>query len=466
MNKANIQAEIAEYRELLNDPQASDLSKELAREEIADLEGKLAELDSKGKPGMAEKPAATKQKRGPKPGQKPGKRPKSEHPAYNGPAEDKNGDIIKKGDFVWYTDNNGKTFTAEVINLKRHQGGGHQIKYKGADGKWKTPMAQPKQIVLSKPGVKIISTDDKIPQNLIDEAYAAGRNDCEDNKVVLVTPKEKTQVKAPMQADPANGDVIVVNKQGHPMYVATKEAVDADYKKDKKQAKTQTKKGKVTAFLETEGPNPAAAAAPAESDDKRPYKSVKPAKPHTGCKGTQEKSKSPALMLFLEGMRQKWHSGENLDKITRVLFDNDRKKLVVEIDSYNAIDWNVGYRYYDICPESGRMTKVDKNEIKGASVLMNRDATKEFYRHPYSSSCARVSKALYVECYKNGACDTDQKKRLYGIFAGKCSKEISLGQEYSKHLHKIAGQRWKGPKSGQSYAQVFKAVALEARKGN
>lgn len=456
-NAAKIQQQIADLQDVLNDPEASSLAKELAQEEIAELQGKLAKTEkAKAKPEVAEpkrrgRPAA------------PPKRAKKEHPPYDGPAIDADGNTIKVGDAVTYYPKGGGEIKATVINLKRHQGGGHQIKYTGTDGKTKTPMVQPEQLRLADSAdTTVLSTHEKIPAEAIAKAYEAGRKDCEQNKVVLVKPKGKTKVSAPMVANPDDGDVIVANKQGHAMYVATGQAVKDDYQKGG-EMKPETTDGMVTAFLDNHEGEPETAAAVSDSDDKRTYKSVKASKPQKACKGTQEKMKSPALLLFLEGMRMKWHSGDSLDKITRVLFDNDRKKLVLEIDSYNALDWNVGYRYYDICPESGRMTKISSSEAANASTLMGKAAMKEFYRHPYSASCARVSRALYVECYRKGACDTERKKRLYGIFAGKCSKEIKLGQEYQKFLHKQAREEWKGPKSGESYAQVFQRVAKKAK---
>jgi hypothetical protein len=82
---------------------------------------------------------------------------------------------------------------------------------------------------------------------------------------------------------------------------------------------------------------------------------------------------------------------------------------------------------------------------------------KEFYRHPFAQSCKRVSKALYVQCYRNGACSTEKQKRLYQIFATKCIRqEKAHSREYLKWAHQQAAERWEGYEGPKSYAQVFK----------
>lgn len=58
MTTSQIQAEIAEYQDVLNDPEASSLAKELAAEEIGDLKAQLAKMGGDTPPAAADRPAS------------------------------------------------------------------------------------------------------------------------------------------------------------------------------------------------------------------------------------------------------------------------------------------------------------------------------------------------------------------------------------------------------------------------
>ena len=464
MTKSQIQEEIAEYKAVIADPDASPLAKELAAEEIADLKGQLAELekgDAKPAPAAPAKPKAEKKTAGRKP---VAKRPKAAAAPLDGPPADKNGHAIQVGDVVKVAFNKG-TVTATIFALQQRKGGGHLVEFEEG-GKTVKRMAPPSIVTFVSRPIGV-STERKLPKDIIQSARKVKRVDCDDPGTnILVTPKEAVTLSAPQVADPADGDRILAHPDGTPIAVIEGSEVQKHFKGKGKVGVDKNAHGNAKFDLTPDSEPPEEAAKTRDDDDKRKYSEVKAVRPPKGCTITREAAKSPKLMLVLEGMRQRWHSGESLDKIVGVFFRKSDNKVLVKVDKYGFLDWNVGYVWYTLCPETGSMNKTTAPGTGEASQLMSADAMKAFYRDPHSASCKRVSKALYVECYRNGSCDTDKKKRLYSIFATKCMKqELDHTKEYMKYLHKKAAEQWDGPGKGKSYADVFREVAAKARAG-
>ena len=462
MTKAQIQKEIADYRALLNSPDVDDFEKELAREEIADLEGQLAKMDGDEAP----KAAPVKKRNKPTHAQiQPGDKTKSGVLIMDRDSNllDHNGEVIAVGDTVQVTNKNG-AFIGTIIHLAKNRGGGHQVKYQDKNGRTKTEMFQPDVVVKvgdAGEDLSVVKYDEKLPAEVVKAAKVVGRTDCDDNEIVLVTPEEKTVVVAPAVADPENGDKIAVNKQGHPMYVVEGDTAKEDYKKAD-DAKITTKNGKVEK-VENKG----------EDDDEArkkdsaevPDEKVKAVKPPRDCdfvKGEEE----PALQTFLEGMRQAWRQDKTSDKIQRVLLRKSDKRIVLEIKRYWVMDMVSGVYHYAVCLSTGKLTKTEKPQKGATQTLMGLDAMKDFYRYPSSNTCRRVSRELHVTCYRDGDCTDERKKRLLELFTSNCRKrEDTLSRAYRKYVHGKAAERYKGYDGAKSYVEVYREVVKEMKSG-
>jgi hypothetical protein len=472
MTKAKIQEEINDYRELLNSPDVDDFEKELAREEIATLEGELAKMDGSDEP----QPASETKKRGRKPNPPSARKTKVGHPELhpgdktksgvtimdaNGNLLDLNGEVIQVGDTVQVTNKNG-SFLGTIINLAKKRGGGHQVKYKSKSGQTKTEMFQPDAVIkVGSAGedLSVVKFDEKLPVKVMKSAKVVGRTDCDENEIVLVTPEEKTVVVAPMVADPENGDKIAINKQGHPMYVVEGDAAKTDYEKAD-DAKITKKAGKVEK-VENKGENEEEAKKlDAQEIKDETVKTVKPTRDCDFVKGEEE----PALQTFLEGMRQAWRQDKTSDKIIRVMLRKSDSRVVLEIKRYWMLDLASGMYYYAVCLNTGKLTKTEK-PVRGAyQALMGADSMKEFYRYPNSNTCRRVSKELHVTCYREGDCSDERKKRLIELFTANCRKrEDALTRSYRKYSHEMAAARWKGYDGEKSYAQIYREVIKELK---
>lgn len=432
-------------------------------------------------PAAAEPPAP--QKRGPKPKEK---RPKKQAEAYSetmtiagktylvgagadGKVKyglDKNGQLLQVGDAVEVSIK-GHTIIGVIASLKARKGGGHLVRYTDAAGKKKTAMLQPSAIAKTtakgSEETPLAVYKMRLPRHLVKKAEVARRTDCDDNEAILVTPTEKVEIEAPTVADPAKGDKILAHPDGTPMTVIEGTAVDQHFEVEGK-AEVETHKDGTVTFDVSGDETPEAAVQPQPADDETKYHAVKAKKPTSKCEFTKEKAKSPALMTFLEGMRLRWHDGESKDKVIGVYYLKNENKVLLKVKVYDWMDLFADIRFYTVCPESGRLTKAEKPGKGAASVLLSQAAMKEFYRHPFGQSCKRVSKALYVECYRNGACSTEKQKRLYQIFATKCIRqEKAHSREYLKWAHQQTAQRWEGYEGAKTYAQVFKETLASIR---
>jgi hypothetical protein len=382
---------------------------------------------------------------------------------------DKNGQLLRTGDTVEATIK-GHTIIGVIASLKARKGGGHLVRYTDAAGNKKTAMLQPSAIaktaaVLPATGQEtpVAPYKMRLPKNLVKKAEIARRTDCDENEAILVTPTEKVEIAAPTVADPAKGDKILAHPDGTPMTVIEGKAVDQHFEVEGK-AGVETRKDGTVTFDVAGNETPEAAAQPRPADDETKYRAIKAKKPTSKCEFSREKAKSPALMTFLEGMRLRWHDGESKDKVIGVYYLKNENKVLLKVKVYDWMDLFADIRYYSVCPESGRLTKAEKPGKGASSVLLSKVAMTEFYRHPFGQSCKRVSKALYVECYRNGACSTEKQKRLYQIFATKCIRqEKAHSREYLKWAHQQAAKQWEGYEGPKTYAQVFKETLAAIR---
>jgi hypothetical protein len=318
-------------------------------------------------------------------------------------------------------------------------------------------------VALQPKGKKVVTYTKRIPRKLVKKAEVAHRADCDEDEIILITTNEVVEVAAPTVADPAKGDKILAHPDGTPMTVIKGSEVDKHFEVDGK-AGIETQQDGTVKFDVAGDETPENAAKPQASDDNTKYRTVKAKKPTAKCEFTREKAKSPALMTFLEGMRLRWHDGESKDKIIGVYYLKNENKVLLKVKVFDWMDLFADVRYFTVCPESGRLIKAEKPAKGAYSVLLGKDAMTEFYRHPFGQSCKRVSKALYVECYRNGACSTEKQKRLYQVFAGKCIRqEKAHSREYLKWAHQQAAKRWKEYEGPKSYAQIFKETLAAIR---
>lgn len=470
ITRRGVLLEIEDYKKLLKDPNTSDNTKAIAKGEIAELEAMLKDLPDESEPPPAPAP---RQKGRPKKEKVPkmkkdgtarAERAPKERVPYgpghtttagqkitneNGDFLDKNGQIVAVGDMVTAR---GKTGTVKAV-----------ASFVGDVHKIETSEGKPLNVFPSEVQLHSVDVMKPIKKDIIKKAETVDRKDCDENEMVLITPKEKTKIDAPLVADPAKGDKILANKQGHAIAVVTGKAAKNDYKTKGKAKAVETPKGNVAAFV-NDATSPEEAAKKEDKEAPKKYNDVKARKPQKGCTTTRDAAKSPALKTFLDGMVMRWHSGDSMTKIERVFFDNDAKKITLEMDVYTAMDWNKGLAYYHLCAESGKTTKLAKKPAE-LSLLISKDGMKAIYAKPYGATCSGVSQALYSECYKKGTCSTERQKRLYAVMAGKCARQIGYAQEYMKWLHKKTAEKWGGPDSGTSYVTVFKKVAADARAG-
>lgn len=491
MNKQEILAEIAEMKMLLNSESVPADEKVFAREEIQELEAKLAEMEASSKApapaaksprGLAGKYKAGGAKRGRKPkaapAEKAPRKPKAAHPMLKpgdttkggmeildaqGRHLDANGEVIAVGDQVQVSNKNG-SFIGHIINLAQKRGGGHQVKYTNAKGQTRTEMFQPSVVVkIGNAGedLQVVNYMEKLPEKVVDEAIVVGRKDCDENEIVLVKPEEKTVVAAPMVADPEKGDMIAVNKQGHPMYVVEGDAVKNDYKKEAK-ADLQVQKGKVEKVTNADEDDDQARKHEAAEPADHKIKAVKPTADCAFVKGEEE----PALQVFLEGMRQGFRQEKTSDKVLRVLLRKSDKKVILHIKKYFFLDLVPSEKYYSVCLSTGKLS-LTKAPVKGEyQTIMSRDQMVDFYRMQNSNSCRRVSKELHVTCYRNGNCTDDRKKKLIELFTSNCRKrEDQLTRAYRKWAHEQTAKRWKGYEGDKSYAQIYREVIDNLKKG-
>ncbi len=450
------------------------------------VQGELAESETVA-PTAVEQTVSTK--RGPKPREKRSKKkaePYSETVQIDGTEYlvgagpngkvkyglDKDGQLLQIGDSVT-AQIKGKNISGKIGSLKARNGGGHLIKFNDPEtGKNRTLMVQPSAIakVASSQTAKgeaipVAIYKNRLPKTLVKKAQVASRTDCDEDEVILVTPTEKVEIEAPTVADPAKGDKILVHPDGTPMTVIEGGAVDLHFKVEGKAGIETQKDGTVTFDVAGEE-TPEHAVKDKDTDDSTKYRAVKAKKPTAKCEFTREKAKSPALMTFLEGMRLRWHDGESKDKIIGVYYLKQENKILLKMKVYDWLDLFADIRFYTVCPESGRLTKADKPQRSAYTVLLGKEAMTELYRHPFGQSCKRASRALYVECYRNGVCSTEKQKRLYQIFAGKCIRqEMAHSREYLKWAHQQTAKRWEGYEGQKSYAQIFKETLATIRKG-
>lgn len=470
MTKAEIAAEIAEYKSLLNQPDnivPAD-EKELAKEEIASLEAQLAEMDE------APKPAATEPKAQGRPKGSQNKGTRKSPPALTGEPVDKNGDPLKKGDTVkieW----DGNFYEGTVTAPMRYEGGSHSVKFMH-QGKTRTMMRAPKYVEKVTVAMETVSYTTHLRADQVQEAIVAKHRDCDEAKTNLVVPTEAIHIALPTVADPAKGDMVEVHEDGTPKAVITKQGLEDNFtvvgegdmkerpdgtvkfsapskvKVPKAQKETAPKAEEVL----DKQPAPDQAAKPKPEDDTRKYRQIKSEKPTGSCSTTREAAKTPALVAFLEGMVHDWHAENTVKRIKRVLWRKSDNKLLIEVrDTLFAYS-----DYFTLCPETGKTKETDAPAKSSYSTIMGEEAMKDMYRNPHSNSCRRVAAALYGECYRNGGCSEERQKRLYAIFASKCIKRnLEVAKQRVKWLHEKTKQQWQGYKGEKSYAQLFRETA-------
>lgn len=460
MTKAQILSEIAEYEELLSAPDVPENTKEIARDEIADLRGQLAALNAE--PPAPAAPAAKRKGAGRPKAEKPERKPRKIKEAFDGPHLDANGHEIKVGAPArakikdeWVEGN--------ITHLKKSVGGGYGFQQVGKKGVVMLPPTSIKVQVTA-----AVSTEEKMPTALIQKAVNAGRRDCDENEIVLVKPTEAVEVQMPTVADPANGDMVAVNKQGFPMYVVEGDAVKADYAPSG-EAKSDVSGGKVQKFKAKPAEKPAPAS---DNDDDGETEvstvnedKVKAKRPTASCEYVTTADAEGAIKTFMEGMRRQFRDGDTTDKITKVYWLKDLKKVLLQIRVYDWLQIVGREKYFMICPDSGKLTKAVKPNPGFYKVLFDEAEMRDFYRYPNQNSCRRISRKLYRECYREGNCSDGEKAKLYKLFAGSCRKrETELTVAHAKWTHRQAAQKWNGYNGKKSYHEVWREVIDGIRK--
>jgi hypothetical protein len=457
MDKKQILNEIEEYKALIAAEGIPQDEKDFAAEEIQRLEKQLGELQPAKKKGRPAKPKPEKKRTDPQPIQPGDKIAGVTVMDDEGRFLDSEGEILTLGDTVEFeVGKDGTIMIGTIVTFAKFRGGGHSVSITGAGGRKRGTMVAPNKVT------KLTSVDysQKLPVDLVAKAVVVDRKDCDENQVVLVKPTDPVVVNAPMVADPENGDMIMVNKQGHPIAVIEGDAVKTDYEIAGK-VKIKTDGKKVQEIINEVNEEEEKEKDKAEQPDNR----VKARKPTPDCdfvKGEEE----PALQTFIEGMRQMFREGETSDKIERIMLRKSDKKLVLQIKRYFLLDIVPGIYYYTVCLSTGKLTPVKTLQRSDVQTIMGMDAMKDFYRSPNNNTCRRVSKELHVTCYREGNCTDERKKRLLDIFTKNCRKrEDETTRAYRKFTHAKASERYSSYTGEKSYTEIYREVIGQLKAG-
>jgi hypothetical protein len=460
MSKQEIEQEIQEYTDLINAEGVPQDEKDFAGQEIDKLKAKLAAMNNTAdEPKKKGRPKTAKEKR-------PRKMPDSIAPGdvvngvkimdANGRFLDLEGNVLSIGDAVEFPYGGG-TAVGTISAFAKQKGGGHSVSTE-INGKRRGTMVSPNKVT------KIMSVDfsEKMPKSLVRKVNVAGRADCDENEVLLVTPTQKVRVDTPQIADPANGDKIMVNNQGHPMAVVEGESVKTDYELGG------------TPVLDTGAKGEIVTVAPPEKDEKKEAEQdkqeksddkIKKVKPPKDCSFLKEDDE-PALQKFLEGMRLAFREGDTSDKVERVMLRKSDSKIILQIKRYFILGMVPGTYYYSICLSTGKLTEVKERLAKDAvKSVMSQDAMRDFYRAPNTNTCRRVSRELHVTCYREGNCTDERKKRLIELFTRNCRKrEDELTRSYRKYTHAETRKKYDSYEGDKSYAQIYSEVIASLKK--
>lgn len=474
MTASQLKSEIADYQDVLDDPESSALAKELAAAEIAELEKQLAAANESKSPSGAPKKRAAKEEK-PDAAAKAALRDlkrqaREEKKAKRKPGEpytaqhvDRDGNEIALGDTVNATVG-GKTYKATLTSLRRMKNGGYGVKFT-RDGKTATAMIQPSAIqFVSKGGETVLHHMEPLPEKVVKNAQKVKRTDCDEKEGgILVTPTQKVKVDAPMVADPDKGDRILAHPDGTPVAVIKGEEAKKHFRPAGKVEIEGNPDGTVS-FEET----PEVKAAEEKKDaTEKPDRKVRASKPPADCEFLKtEADDANALQTFMEGMRQRWRDADTEDKILRVLLRKSDNRVVLEIKRHGFLDIPIGTAYYLLCLNTGKMTKTDKPDRSTTTVLHGEEKMRDFYRYPNQNTCRRASRELYVTCYRDGACDLAKKTRLQQIVNQNCRKrEDELSRGYRKFLHNKTAERWQGYKGDKSYYEIYREVIADLKAG-
>jgi hypothetical protein len=451
---------IVRYQRVVDDPSIDDQERQWAKEAIDDLNAELAKMTDAPQPAAAA-PAKRGRKAKVPTVNKSGEPRKPRATAapvgagYVNPKGfkvtddegrylDKEGNVIAIGDSVVVSQGD-TARNGTIISLARTVGAGHIVSF----GSGRPSMVQPKNILAVKSEkVQVVSTDKPMPAKTMKKKKQVDRQDCDENTVALVSPDSVTIVQSPQVADPSRGDQIMVNKKGYPITVVTGNAVNTDYKPRKKNA------GKAR----TDDDEPIPTDQPADAK-------IKPVRPTAGCQFLDEEVDAPALLVFLEGMRAAFLSGDDKEEVVRVMIEKSSKRIILELKEYDFIGFG-SRNYYRICLDSGKMTKVAKPAANSVRILKGTEAMRDFMREPNGNWCRREAQKLYSFCYRNGDCPTD-KAGAYQKYVSKCRKVQDQNvRAYLAYAHgearKQMGSRYDGNKS---YAQIYKEVIARLKKG-
>jgi hypothetical protein len=460
MSKQEIEQEIREYTDLINVEGVPQDEKDFATQEITELKAKLAAMeDNATEPKKKGRPKTAKEKR-------PRKMPDNIAPGdivngikvmdEDGRFLDREGNILSIGDAVEFP-YSGSTAVGTISSFAKQRGGGHSVSTE-INGKRRGTMVSPNKVT------KILEIDfsEKMAKGLVKSVNVADRKDCDENEVLLVTPTQKVLVNTPQVADPAKGDKIMVNKQGHPITVVEGESVKTDYELGDKPNLDTGAKGEIVTV------------APPEKDEKKEAEQdkkekiddkIKKVKPPKDCSFLKEDDE-PVLQTFLEGMRLAFREGDTSDKVERVMLRKSDNKIVLQIKRYFILGMVPGTYYYSICLSTGKLTEVKERLTKDAvKSVMGIDAMRDFYRAPNTNTCRRVSKELHVTCYREGNCTDERKKRLIELFTRNCRKrEDELTRSYRKYTHAETRKKYDSYEGDKSYAQIYSEVIANLKK--
>jgi hypothetical protein len=384
--------------------------------------------------------------------------------------QDAHGNAVKVGDKV-EVEIKGKRYKGTISAVQRKERGAHSVTIENY-GKYakRAVMVLPKYMWKATENMptNILEYAEPVPAEMVKEAIAVSRKDCDEREEILITPTQLVVIDTPAIADPAKGDRILTHPDGTPIAVIKGSEVKKHYKQERKKQTTTDNDGAVS--FDQDGLIPTAAEKERDEAADRevtPENKVARRRPSAQeCDMLRDEAK-PALKTFMEGMRQRYIDEQTNDKITAIFWRKSDQRIVLRIRQYGFLDFFSGDHYYTVCPDSAKLTKTTREQGQGLSTLFSMVYMRDFYRHPNEIKCAQISRSLYQTCYKQGACTGDEQKKLYAQFVSTCNqRQNDALRGAMKYVHAQTAKRWTGYTGEKSYGQLFSETLQRIKSGN
>ncbi len=171
------------------------------------------------------------------------------------------------------------------------------------------------------------------------------------------------------------------------------------------------------------------------------------------------------VRTWLEDMVERFNSNKSNLYVTKVLISKEGE-VFAKIANKSALGWMVTPEWYQICPDSGRMSILQKQPKKGSyEVEVDEKEIKEFYSDSDDySKCRHWMSEIYK--IRMGEADGD-KKALYKKWAESCrnSNLVARYKKLHQYIHKKARKiREEKPNKYDTHYEAVRAVRAMLKK--